>query len=187
MKQCPKCNLDLPSGAHFCPRCMYEYPRMASITIPDSVTSIGGSAFSGCSGLTSMNIPDSIIPIYNGEYSLDNVNWQQSYVFSGLLPGTEYTIYQRYAETSTHFVSETSEALIVKTDEQPSYIIGDVNNDNEVTDSDALYLLYHTIFGESYPIEQDCDYSNDGAVTDADALYLLYHTIFGDSYPLNYK
>ena len=28
--------------------------------IPDSVTEIGGSAFSGCSGLTSINIPDSV-------------------------------------------------------------------------------------------------------------------------------
>ncbi len=27
MKTCPKCNLELPSEAHFCPRCMYEYPR----------------------------------------------------------------------------------------------------------------------------------------------------------------
>lgn len=27
MKNCPKCNLELPSQAHFCPRCMYEYPR----------------------------------------------------------------------------------------------------------------------------------------------------------------
>lgn len=114
---------------------------------------------------------------------MDDVNWQLSSMFSELLPGTEYTIYQRYAETSTHFVSKTSTPLIVKT--KPAYIIGDVNNDNEITDADALYLLYHTIFGESYPIEQYCDYNNDGAVTDADALYLLYYTIFGDSYPLN--
>lgn len=28
MKKCPKCNLELPSEAHFCPRCMYEYPRV---------------------------------------------------------------------------------------------------------------------------------------------------------------
>lgn len=27
MKNCPKCGLKLPDKAHFCPRCMYEYPR----------------------------------------------------------------------------------------------------------------------------------------------------------------
>lgn len=30
MKTCPKCNLELPNEAHFCPRCMYEYPRTES-------------------------------------------------------------------------------------------------------------------------------------------------------------
>lgn len=30
MKNCPKCNLELPSEAHFCPRCMYEYPKIES-------------------------------------------------------------------------------------------------------------------------------------------------------------
>lgn len=33
---------------------------LTSITIPDGVTSIGQSAFSGCSGLTSLVIPDSV-------------------------------------------------------------------------------------------------------------------------------
>ena len=36
---------------------------LVSITIPDSVTSIGNSAFSGCSGLTSIAIPDSVTSI----------------------------------------------------------------------------------------------------------------------------
>ena len=36
---------------------------LTSITIPDSVTSIGNSAFSGCSGLTSITIPDSVTRI----------------------------------------------------------------------------------------------------------------------------
>ena len=36
---------------------------LTSVTIPDSVTSIGSSAFSGCTSLTSITIPDSVVTI----------------------------------------------------------------------------------------------------------------------------
>ena len=39
-----------------------------STTIPNSVTSIGGSAFSGCSGLTSVTIPNSVTRIGDGAF-----------------------------------------------------------------------------------------------------------------------
>ena len=42
---------------------------LTTITIPDSVTSIGSSAFSGCEGLTSITIPDSVTSI--GEWAFD--------------------------------------------------------------------------------------------------------------------
>ena len=40
---------------------------LTSVTIPDSVTDIGDYAFSGCSGLTSITIPDSVTDI--GDYA----------------------------------------------------------------------------------------------------------------------
>ena len=38
------------------------------IAIPDSVTSIGDSAFSGCSSLTEIHIPDSVTSIGDGAF-----------------------------------------------------------------------------------------------------------------------
>ena len=45
----------------------YDCTSLTSVTIPDSVTSIGGSAFSGCTSLTSVTIPDSVTSI--GSYA----------------------------------------------------------------------------------------------------------------------
>ena len=42
---------------------------LTSITIPNSVTSIGNSAFSSCSGLTSITIPNSVTSIGNSAFS----------------------------------------------------------------------------------------------------------------------
>jgi len=42
---------------------------LTSVTIPNSVTSIGSSAFSGCSGLTSVTIPNSVTSIGYGTFS----------------------------------------------------------------------------------------------------------------------
>ena len=41
----------------------YGCSGLASVTIPNSVTSIGDTAFSGCSGLASVNIPGSVTSI----------------------------------------------------------------------------------------------------------------------------
>ena len=42
--------------------------KITSVTIPDSVTEIGGGAFEGCRGLTSVTIPDSVIKIGGGAF-----------------------------------------------------------------------------------------------------------------------
>jgi hypothetical protein len=47
----------------------YGCESLTSVTIPNSVTSIGGSMFAGCESLTSVTIPDSVTSI--GEYAFE--------------------------------------------------------------------------------------------------------------------
>jgi len=69
--------------------------------------------------------------------------------------------------------------------ERPPYTPGDLDDNDDVTDRDAVHLLYHTFLPDLYPVNQDCDFNNDGYVNDKDAVYLLYHTFLPDLYPLN--
>jgi hypothetical protein len=49
------------------------------------------------------------------EYSIDGKTWQKSPIFEGLSPATEYTFYQRVAETATTHASPAGGALLVTT------------------------------------------------------------------------
>ena len=57
--------------------CCQGLTNLISVTIPNSVTSIGVSAFSGCSGFTSVTIPNSVTSI--GNYAFDNCSGLKSF------------------------------------------------------------------------------------------------------------
>ena len=108
------------------------------------------------------------------------------------IPATGHDLVQHEGKDATHLESgwhpyETcTKCDYTSYEEIPviPYITGDVNGDEEVTDADAIYLLYATFNPEKYPLNQTADYNKDGEVTDADAIYLLYATFNPEKYPL---
>ena len=75
-------------------------------TIPNSVTSIGGSAFFGCSSLTSVTIPNSVTSIDNGAFyncsGLTSVNIPNSITSIG------YNAFEGCYFTSSSFINNSS-------------------------------------------------------------------------------
>ena len=72
---------------------------LTSVTIPDSVTSIGSTAFSNCTSLTSVTIPNSVTSIGGGAFnactSLTSIT-----IPDGVTSIGNYTFYQCYSLTS---------------------------------------------------------------------------------------
>ena len=81
---------------------------LTSITIPNSVTSIGDDAFSGCTGLTSITIPNSVTSIgqwaFSGCKNIENV-----YCYAETVPSTETDAFKdAYIEYTTLHVPESA-------------------------------------------------------------------------------
>ncbi len=62
---------------------------------------------------------------------------------------------------------------------------GDMDQNGRTDSGDAIYLLFHTLFGQDYRLGQDGDVDQNGSVDSDDAIYLLFFTLFPLSYPLN--
>ena len=74
---------------------------MTSVTIPNSVTSIGGHAFSGCRGLTSVTIPNSVTSIGGWAFHLCE-NIENVYCYAEVVPSTDvYAFYNSDIEKAT--------------------------------------------------------------------------------------
>lgn len=63
-------------------------------------------------------------------------------------------------------------------------LTGDLNDDGVVDRDDAIYLLYHSLYPDQYPVDQAVDFDQNGVVDREDAIYLLYHSLYPEQYPL---
>ena len=65
-------------------------------------------------------------------------------------------------------------------------VLGDLDGNEVVDDTDAVYLLNYTFMPDFYPIgDAFADFDHNGVVDDADAVYLLNYTFMPDFYPLS--
>ena len=159
-------------------------------TIPEGVTSIGESAFRGCSSLTSIEVPSSVTSI--GDYAfafcshLEDITILsrdvEIYDSSNTIPTTA-TIYGYAGSTAQAYAEKYSNEFVALTEEEP-YAPGDVNGDEIINSDDAIYLLKHTFLPEQYPLSGSGDMNGDGKVDSDDAVYLLKHTFLPEQYPL---
>ena len=181
---------------------------LTKVSLGKNINYLGHMAFYNCTGVKRVVLPDALastthpdtgpdITVYSNTFgnctSLTSIVMPKTYVDVGA--GTFYgcenvkTIYYTGSQEDWEKVvidegNDSFETATVQFN-YSGMASGDLNDDGEVTDADAVYLLYHTFVPGLYPVDQDCDFNGDGEVNDADAVYLLYYTFLPNLYPLH--
>ena len=62
---------------------------------------------------------------------------------------------------------------------------GDLTGDGKCDDQDVIYLIWHTLFPNLYPVDKHADFDGNEVVDDRDAVQLLWHISFREQYPLH--
>ena len=136
---------------------------LTSVTIPDGVTSIGDSAFDRCTALTSVTIPDSVT----------SIEW---YAFDGCTGLTD--VYYTGSKDMWQEISigegndSLTNAVMHYNDVSSSFLYGDVSRDGTVNKKDSLALKKY-LADNSVSIDLEAaDVNGDGVVNKKDSLRL---------------
>ena len=97
------------------------YAIQGSITIPDSVTSIGGSAFAGCSGLTSVTIPNSVTSI--GSYAFEGCTKLTSVTIPDSVTSIGYSAFEDCTGLTSISGSATNASTVAKQANPSSFTV----------------------------------------------------------------
>ena len=145
---------------------VYASEPSAALTVTTLKNSVNCPDIPTVFSVTSSSV---IFKYINGyEYSIGGKNWQSSNVFTGLKKDTEYTFYQRIAETDTTYASESSAPLKVRT-----YFCGDINGDGKINSTDLAMLRNNIISGNTdYAENPQCDIKIGGKIDILDLIKL---------------
>lgn len=161
---------------------------ITQVIIEEGITSIGDNAFRDCSSLTETAIPAQTVSVGAGAFSgcgnLEKVS------FEGSAPAIGEAAFSGVSATALYPAEDTSWTADVMQNYGGSLHWrerrkGDLNLDGAVDCADAVWLLWHALFPEDYPIDVDADYNHDGEIVEEDAVYLLWHTLFPDVFTMN--
>lgn len=166
-----------------------ECRALREIVIPATVKTLGRSAFSCCDSLESAIVESALTSI--GDYTFESCGSLKEIRIPSTVEELGKNAFADCENLETVYLTEYLKGTVKKNafkNASPNFVItvkmGDFTNDGGVTSDDAIYLLRHTLFGESYPVPAGADFTGDGKVTSDDAIYLLRHTLFSESYPL---
>ncbi len=128
---------------------------LTEVTLPRTVTSIGEKAFAYCDGLTKITIPESVTTIHDKAfYKSPNV------------------VIYCYKDSAAHVYAESKGIEYVLLEPVETYLLGDVDGDNQVTIMDPTclqLLLAHFIADEDGRmfIRSDIDHDGLNSIMDA--------------------
>lgn len=77
--------------------------------------------------------------------------------------------------------------VIRGSEEEVTYLKGDINMDGVLNTHDAILLLRHSLLPNKYPVTypENMDFTKDGKLNSEDAILLLRHSLLPNRYPLD--